>query len=278
MSLRTQSTKQAKLVCVGYGNMARAILEGLIKSKAFQKYEILIVGRDLSKAKNLCDTLAHPHIKPLFADSHTTLDIQDAEVLLCVKPHALRAFTYIGEAHIVYSVMAGVRIATLTETLKARNMVRIMPNIGALYGKSANCVYVQSHADEDSKTIESAVYRLVNSFGNCVMVSNESLIDASIATSGSTPAFLALVAQSLIDSGIYHGLNYEQSKELVAQTFEAFATLLQHKNPDDIKIAVTSPSGTTARGLATLEKCGVRGAFIEAGITAVNRAKELGDT
>ncbi|MBR2112150.1 MAG: NAD(P)-binding domain-containing protein, partial [Helicobacter sp.] len=48
MNLRTQSTKQAKLVCVGYGNMARAILEGLIKSKAFQKYEILIVGRDLS--------------------------------------------------------------------------------------------------------------------------------------------------------------------------------------------------------------------------------------
>lgn len=307
MARHAPHPSQPRLICVGYGNMARALLAGIIESKLFDKYEICIAGRDLHKAQNLCDDLARtkstddshtastdksptndnppstpaddnptrPHLKALCIDSHTPLNIQDCEVLLCVKPHALRAFSYFGEAHIAYSVLAGVRIETIAQVLNARNFARIMPNVGALYGKSASCVYV--HSTRSSGTdIESAVRRLVESFGNCVMVDSESLIDASIATSGSAPAFLAVVAQSLIDSGIYHGLSYAQSRDLVAQTFSGFAALLEHKSPDEIKIAITSPAGTTARGLAVLEKNGVRGAFIEAGIESIKRAKELG--
>lgn len=280
-------SSQSKLVCVGYGNMACAMLRGIIESGLFGDYEIFVAGRDLQKAQSLCDSLmsdnprknssTRPHLKALCVDSHTSLNIQDCEVLLCVKPHAFGVFAYIGEARIVYSVMAGVRVDTLARVLQARSFVRIMPNVGALYAKSASCVYMRS-MQSDTKDIESAVHRLVESFGNCVIVDNESLIDASIATSGSAPAFLAVVAQSLIDSGIYHGLSYAQSKELVAQTFSGFAALLEHKSPDEIKIAITSPAGTTARGLAVLEKNGVRGAFIEAGIESVKRAKELGDS
>ncbi len=295
-----------RLVCVGYGNMARAMLSGIIESKLFIEYEILIIGRDLQKAQSLCDDLMHANstgknpasknstnekltnenpthalLQAICLDSHTPLDIEGCEVLLCVKPHALGVFTYTGKAHIVYSVMAGVRVDTIARAMSAQSFVRIMPNVGALYGKSASCVYIHTASDTDSVDmcdIQSAVRRLVESFGNCVIVDNESLIDASIATSGSAPAFLAVVAQSLIDSGIYHGLNYAQSAELVAQTFSGFAALLEHKTPDEIKISITSPAGTTARGLAALERNGVRGAFIEAGVESVKRAKELGDS
>ena len=251
-------SSQSKLVCVGYGNMACAMLRGIIESGLFGDYEIFVAGRDLQKAQSLCDSLmsdnprkdssTRPHLKALCVDSHTSLNIQDCEVLLCVKPHAFGVFAYIGEARIVYSVMAGVRVDTLARVLQARSFVRIMPNVGALYAKSASCVYMRS-MQSDTKDIESAVHRLVESFGNCVIVDNESLIDASIATSGSAPAFLAVVAQSLIDSGIYHGLSYAQSRELVAQTFsftEAAAIM-------GTSVAVVS------RSIAALErKLGVR--------------------
>lgn len=269
----SQHSPRPRIVCVGYGNMAYAMLKGITESKLFEDHEILIVGRDLQKAQSLCATLTHPYLEAL--DSHAPIAIEDCVLLLCVKPHAFGAFGYVGKAKIAYSVMAGVRVDTIAKVLQAECFVRCMPNIGALYAKSASCVYVRGILTDDTKSV---VRRLTESFGNCVIVDSEALIDASIATSGSAPAFLCVVAQSLIDSGVYHGLSHTQSRELVAQTFSGFAALLAHKSPDEIKTAITSPGGTSARGLAVLEKSGVRGAFIEAGIESIKRAKELGDT
>ena len=264
-----------KLLFIGYGNMAKAIGSGIIESGLAKEYEITIIGRDETKAQALCEFLRtsskteNLHINALKADSH--IDVQDCEVLLCVKPHAFSAFAYNGEASIVYSVMAGIGIKNLHSHINARNVVRIMPNVGALHRQSASCVYIKN-----PNTDKERIIRLVESFGNCVLVDNEDLIDSSIATSGSSPAFLALIAESLIDCGVYNGLTHSQSAELVAQTFKGFATLLANTSPKDIKTSITSPSGTTARGLAVLEKCAVRGAIMQAGIESINRAKELG--
>lgn len=263
-----------KLLFIGYGNMAKAIGAGIIESNLYKEYEILIAGRNETKAQCLCEFLRtssktnNVSISTLKAD--LCIDVEGCEVLLCIKPHAFSAFSYKGKANIVYSVMAGISVEKIQSYIKAHNIVRIMPNVGALYAQSASCVYIKN-ANNDRE----AIIKLVESFGNCVLVDNEDLIDSSIATSGSSPAFLALIAESLIDCGVYNGLTHTQSTELVAQTFKGFATLLANKSPKDIKTAITSPSGTTARGLAVLEKCAVRGVIMQAGIESINRAKEL---
>lgn len=267
------SHNNKKLLFIGYGNMAKAIALGIIESGLGKEYEIVITGRNETKAQDLCEFLRDSSktkttLSTLKANA--PIDVQDCEVLLCVKPHAFSTFSYKGEASIVYSVMAGVSVENIQSHIKTRNVVRVMPNVGALYSQSASCVYIKN-ANND----KDAIIRLVESFGNCVLVDNEDLIDASIATSGSSPAFLALIAESLIDCGVYNGLTHTQSTELVAQTFRGFATLLANKSPKDIKTSITSPSGTTARGLAVLEKCAVRGAIMQAGIESINRAKEL---
>ena len=74
-----------------------------------------------------------PHLKALCVDSHTPLNIQDCEVLLCVKPHAFGVFAYIGEARIVYSVMAGVRVDTLARVLQARSFVLCCGSLSGVY-------------------------------------------------------------------------------------------------------------------------------------------------
>lgn len=110
-------------------------------------------------------------------------------------------------------------------------------------------------------------------FGEIVFVENEKLIDSSIATSGSAPAFLALVAQALVDSGVMVGLSRADSRTLVAQTFAGVGELLRHYSPQDLIDRVTTPGGTTIEGLAVLESSGVRGAFMQAARASVAKAR-----
>ena len=106
-----------------------------------------------------------------------------------------------------------------------------------------------------------------------VVVDKEELIDAAIATSGSSPAFIALIAQALIDAGVREGLNCAQSRELVCGMFEGFASLLAESRPQEIIDAIASPAGTTIEGLSVLENRAVRGAIIEAAHQAVLKAR-----
>ena len=270
--------KPSKLLVLGYGNMARAIVKGILDS--VQKFErITIAGRDFTKAQEFCKSFAkHEKASILCAQDIATKEIATNgvielesfdSVLFCIKPYGIDSFKFAGNVEIAYSVMAGIDIARIKKAISAQNYVRVMPNVGAHFGESASCVFAQNPHNQD------AIRAFVESFGNCVFVDSEALIDASIATSGSSPAFLALVAQSLIDCGVYHGLSFSQAQELVRQTFKGFASLLEVDSAESIKQSVTSPNGTTARGLACLEKLGVRGAFIQAGIESINRAQEL---
>ncbi len=265
--------KPSKLLVLGYGNMAHAIVKGILDSA--QKFEcITIAGRDFTKAQEFCKSFAtHEKASILYPQGIATNAVLELEsfdsALFCIKPYGIDSFKFAGSVEIAYSVMAGIDIARIKKAISAQNYVRIMPNVGAYFGESASCVFAQSANNND------AIKAFVESFGNCVFVDSEALIDASIATSGSSPAFLALVAQSLIDCGVYHGLSFSQAQELVGQTFKGFASLLETASPESIKQSITSPNGTTARGLACLEKLGVRGAFIQAGIESIARAQEL---
>lgn len=276
-----------KILVVGYGNMAHAIVKALLLAN---NRHIFVTGRNEAKVLAFCNSftstqnfIVNPFKNTRDSQHREVLDLETFdEVLLCIKPYGFSSFVYQGARGIVYSVMAGVCVAQLRDYFKeAEALVRIMPNIGAFNAQSASCVYIdnQKHPAQDKNDkIRQKVAGFIQSFGNCVFVDNENLINASIATSGSSPAFLALVAQSLIDCGVYSGLSLEQSQLLVKQTFKGFSALLEKKTPQKIIESVTSPSGTTSRGLACLERHGVRGIFIQAGLDSISRAEELANT
>ncbi|MEK7273691.1 MAG: pyrroline-5-carboxylate reductase dimerization domain-containing protein, partial [Candidatus Desantisbacteria bacterium] len=110
-----------------------------------------------------------------------------------------------------------------------------------------------------------------------VAVVNEELMDAVTALSGSGPAYIFTIIESLIDAGVELGLTRDIASGLTIQTVKGAARMMEEtkEHPAILKNRVTSPGGTTAAGLHSLEKNGLRNAMIEAVIAAKNRAKEL---
>lgn len=258
-----------KLIFLGYGNMAKAILcdnEFIAKN-----YILSLAGRSESKIKQLAQQLQNAQIiESSYTDS--SIDVSNADIVLCVKPKGLSEFRFIGEARRVYSVLAGISVSEIQSHIKAKCFIRMMPNIAAAFKQSATCVYIHNELNQESIQ---EILDFIQSFGIAVLVDKENLINTSIGTSGSSQAFLAVVAEGLIESGIFGGLNYEQSLKLVAQSFEGFASALKHKSPNEIKYAISSPGGTTIAGLATLEKAGVKGSIMQAAIASINKANGI---
>lgn len=264
------------IVIIGYGNMASAIASALDKQG---KYTLEICGRDFKKAQDFVRKNALKNAKAidlaLSKDSQKnsatqTINLQDKIALLCIKPYGLSSFSYEGVARGAYSTLAGVNIATLCSFIKSQYFVKLMPNVGAKYCHSATAVFLSS----DNCDFKQEAKEIIQSFGNAVFVNSESLIDSAIATSGSSPAFIALVAQSLIDAGVQEGLSRCDSLALVRETFKGFALLLDSALPQEIIESVTTPAGTTAQGLAVLESKAVRGAFLKACKASVKKARK----
>lgn len=265
------------LVVVGYGNMAKAILSK--NSFVAQHYHLVITGRYAPKAYDFitqCTLDASVYEARVESSSgKNIIDIEGKDILLCTKPAGLESFVFQGKASGIYSVLAGTSIAMIQKHLSASFIVRAMPNIAAHSKLSATAFYCHISDTKDSTQIlHNEIRPFIESFGTAVQVDNEALVESSIATSGSCIAFLALIAESLIDAGILEGLNEQQSIALVKQTFVGFAAELAHKSPSELKYAISSPGGTTIRGLAVLEESGVRGTLIKAAHTATEHARK----
>ncbi|PAF53425.1 pyrroline-5-carboxylate reductase [Helicobacter sp. 13S00482-2] len=246
--------------------MAKAIAYGISHSDLRNKYKLEIAGRDLKKAQAF---IKDNHLEDIASTclESSVIDVNKKIVILCVKPYALGNFQYKGNASSVYSVMAGVDIVMLKEHIRSDNYAKVMPNVGARYQKSSTAVCIEGNIKEEASEI-------LSSFGKVVFVDSEALVDASIATGGSSPAFLALIAQALIDAGVREGIRRDDALALVRATFEGFAHLLLEQTPDEIISSITSPGGTTIEGLCVLEDRAVRGAIISACHQAVAKSKK----
>jgi len=253
---------KTKITIFGSGKMAEAIIDAL-----HNKFEIELVARDSGKLEKL--SLKY-NIKNSFFFEKLE-DITDKNIILCVKPGALKYIskTLKGEARMLYSVMAGVSIDRLKEALKAKHYVRAMPNVGAFYGTSATAVF----CEDEQKSAE--IEELFSAIGRVYKVKDESKIDVATALVGSSPAFLAIIAEAMIDAGVREGMDRDSASELIGGAFGGMETLLKHKTPAEIKNMVMSPAGTTAEGIAVLESHGVRGAVMESIKATVKRALEL---
>lgn len=250
-----------KLTFIGNGNMAKALIRGLVKN-----YEIEVLGRNEKTLKTLKESL--PQITTnVIGDSE---DISGKNIVLCVKPYSLPELSpkLVGKANAIFSVLAGTSIKSLKANIKSERYIRTMPNLGASYLKSMTTVT----GDEELK---STALEIFNNIGTTLWLKTENELDIATGVAGSGPAFLALIAESLADGAVNAGLKREDSQILVQGLFDGFASLIAHENPALIKDGVMSPGGTTAAGYAALERCNVRHGMMEAIKDAYAKAQEL---
>jgi pyrroline-5-carboxylate reductase len=199
--------------------------------------------------------------------------------VIAVKPNdveaACRSVAQAGTTRVL-SIAAGVPLAKLEAWLgEGVAVVRAMPNTPALVGEGAAAIAAGTGAGEAELAWAEGVLAAV---GTVVRVP-EHLLDAVTGLSGSGPAYVLLVAEALIDAGVFVGLPRATSAALVEQLLVGTAKLLAESadGPEALRAAVTSPGGTTAAGLRVLEDRAVRAAFLEAVTAATERSKQLGD-
>lgn len=264
-----------RLAFLGGGNMAEALVRGLLRAKTSQPNEIVVTGRRADRLEELAKTYG------VATSPDNVAAARDAEVVvLSVKPQAMsdlldQVAPVIGGQHLVISVAAGVPIAAMERKLgPSSRIVRSMPNTPALVGQGATAIAAGTHATAQDLETAKALFDAV---GMTVVV-EEYLLDAVTGLSGSGPAYIFLIIEALADAGVKVGLPRRTAQALAAQTVAGSARLLIETgiHPGQLKDQVTSPGGTAIAGLHTLEAGGMRTTLINAVEAATTRAKELG--
>ncbi len=262
-----------RIVFIGAGRMATAIVQGLLKNRFYRPEEIACTcGNDSSGPKLAERTGIHfyPEISTAVREAKT--------VVLACKP---QQFSEIGDpiinaarGKLLISILAGTTLANLkVKFYDARNIVRTMPNTPGQIGAGVTAYAPHSPlSDEDQKTVE----EILRSLGNFHAV-RENELDAVTALSGSGPAYIFEFAAALREAGVHCGLSQELSTALTVDTLLGAAKLLANskETPEDLRNAVTSPGGTTAAALKVLEENHFRTLIQKTLEAAKKRSEEL---
>jgi pyrroline-5-carboxylate reductase len=268
-------TTKKSIGFVGAGNMAEAMIRGLLRGKVFAPGQVTASAPREERRRELAEKYS----------IHMTQENREAAaqsiVVLSVKPQILsRVLDEISDSiraeSLVISIAAGVPVAAIQAKLRTgTRVVRAMPNTPALVDAGATAIAGGEHAQEsdleDAKKIFDAV--------GLTVVLDETLLDAVTGLSGSGPAYVFLILEALSDAGVKVGLSRRTSQLLAAQTLLGSAKLLLETNehPGKLKDMVTSPGGTAITGLHTLEHGGVRTTLMNAVEAATRRSRELGE-
>ena len=247
---------------IGNGNMGLSIARGLKG-----KYHIEVVGRNMDNLNRFEKNLGSKVDKFLLKD----FDMTNKTVIICVKPGNIEEVSKLlhGKPDLLISVLAGVTIKILKKYFKAKETIRSMPNLAASIGKSMTTLSGDKKGKNDATVI-------LNAVGDTLWLESEKEIDIATALAGSGPAYLALIAEALVDGAVKQGLQREDAMKTMKGLFNGFARLIQDIHPSLLKDSVMSPGGTTAAGYGALEKGNVRASCIDAIDAAYTKAKELG--
>jgi pyrroline-5-carboxylate reductase len=263
-----------KITFIGAGNMASAIIAGLVRADPSCAGDITAV--DLAQAQ--LDKLQAAH--GVNTSTSTAGAVVGADVIvLAIKPQVVGAVLphvskgISGDA-LVVSIIAGVPCSALEAGLPSgARVVRTMPNTPALVGKGATALAAGTHAtDADLETTR----QLFEAVGLTVTVPERSL-DAVTGVSGSGPAYVFLFMEALADGGVREGLPRDVALQLAAQTVLGAATMMLETgtHPGVLKDQVTSPGGTTIAAVEALESRAFRGTVMSAVSAAATRSKLL---
>jgi pyrroline-5-carboxylate reductase len=260
---------------IGAGNMAEALIAGLLHAKRLAPDRLLASDIDESRLTWL------QHTYRIRTDGSNAATAREADILvLAVEPQILDVVLAeiagsVRADTLVVSVAAGYPIDRVSRTLPGvRAIVRSMPNTPSLVRQGVTAVtYDDRLSTRDADTARS----LFESIGLVIRV-EERWLDAVTGLSGSGPAYVYVMIEALADGGVKMGLPRETAQLLAAQTVSGAARLVldSHQHPGVLKDRAASPGGTSIAGLHELERGGLRAALISAVEAAAHRSQELG--
>lgn len=251
-----------KLGFIGMGNMGQALAKGFVSSGKIKGEEVFAYAPNQEKLELNCKNLG---IKP--CASLEELACQADIIIMACKPYQIEAVLdtlgtkLCGKA--VVSIAAGWGFADYHLRLPQGARIQcIMPNTPVAVSEGVILVEEENNLHQEDREF---ILELLESVSRVVELPTR-LMDAGMAISGCGPAFVDMIIEALADGGVKNGLQRKQAYELVCQTLIGSAKLQLDtgKHPGQLKDEVCSPGGWTIKGVASLEKSGIRTAFIEA--------------
>ncbi len=263
-----------KIGFIGAGNMAYAMMMGLVKSGT--KQNLIFNDKSIDRKIFIVDTL---DIEPVSSNIDVVKDSK--YIILAVKPQYVNEVVteikdYIKQEHIIISITP-LSINTLEKLFdKSVRIVHAMPNTPALVqaGMSVISFSKSDFTDEEKNTVIS----IFTSFGE-VEIMDESCMNAIIPLSGSSPAYIYMLIEAMADAGVRYGIPRKIAYKLASQAVLGSAKMVLEtgEHPAKLKDDVCSPGGSTIEAVQSLEKHSFRSTIIEAMNTCYNKAKLLSD-
>jgi len=266
----------AKIGFIGAGNMAEALIKGIIAAGQYASADVMVSDIRPERLEQLNSQYGVTAVSDN-TDITSAVDI----VVLSVKPQVMAEVldglkgTFKKDA-VVISIAAGITTTAISDIIGDMTIIRVMPNTPALVGEGMSGLY---SANADDKTLQSA-QSLFSSAGKAVLVDSEDLIDAVTAVSGSGPAYYFLMIEEMIKAGTELGLPIDTATELVLQTAKGSSLLAEiaknnGETAEELRRKVTSPGGTTEAAINVFKKEEF-GSIVSKALTAArDRGREL---
>lgn len=255
---------------IGFGNMAGAMAEGMIRFGGADPSDITASARDLARLRSRAEKLGVGYT----TDNKQLAGGSDV-LFLAVKPHLMDGViqeikSSLHMETVIVSVAAGVGLADLEIMFGSPvRLVRALPNTPAMVGQGMTLYNLNDQVtDQDEKNL----LQILNGFGRALRIREDQFAGAGSMT-GCSPAFLYMLMEAMADAAVLKGLQRDAAYLLAAQTVKGSAQMMLESglHPGQLKDMVTSPGGTTIEGVRTLEKLGLRSAIMEAIIAAAEK-------
>jgi pyrroline-5-carboxylate reductase len=269
--------KDKKIGFIGAGNMATALIKGILSAELFKSEDVFASDLDIEKLDTLKNDFG---INTVFKNNAELVSNSDI-IVLSVKPQIMDRIIkeishVLNEDKLVISIAAGISSEFIEKLAdKKLRIIRSMPNTPALILEGATAISPGNYATENDIRLANEIFSAVG----VVAIVDEMQMDAVTGLSGSGPAYIFMVIEALSDAGVKMGLSRKVAMKLAAQTVAGAAKLQieSQMHPGRLKDMVTSPGGTAIAGLHTLEQGGIRTTLMNAVESATMRAKELGN-
>jgi pyrroline-5-carboxylate reductase len=270
-----------RLGFIGGGRIVQALLDGLHEADYLQNMSIWIscpsADNDQSSLKRFKNTIQTTTSNTLLCDNcDIILFAVKAKLIKSVCQEIKKTVNEDRLSNILFlSIIPGLTISTLTQWLHTeKNIIRIMYNVNV--AKCHGSYAISSFANHPSEIYLKSIFDQVAFFAGNV---SESELDIMCALIGSGPAFFCTAVEGLADGAVKAGLSRQLANTLAARTMLGCAELLitSSKHPAELKNEISTPAGTTIYGLHELENKGVRGAYMDALMSAFNRAQTMAD-
>jgi len=258
---------------IGGGNMANALIGGLLKNN-FSAAQISVVeinSDNRTKLQNEFSVRATDNLADGIADSNV--------IVLAVKPQQLHAVATqlapLLTGQLLLSIAAGIRGSDLARWLNSHHIVRAMPNTPALIQSGITGLYALPEVNAAQRDLAQTIMAAV---GKTLWLTDEAMMDALTAVSGSGPAYVFYFIEALQQAAMALGFNSIDAQRLAAQTFLGAAKLAASSNEEvsQLRARVTSKNGTTERAVQSMDSNHLQQKIITAVQAAATRSKEMG--